>query len=281
MPNSQKGVASVVVLIILLVGLVGGVYAVQNARTILNPQAAEPYSCPDDFEYCDTDVGKIIYKTGGKYDANKEGNDKCIYAFLETDKTCGQENYTPVKLPNWVTSKDGVCIPGEWEPGNCNSCNSQGIAWGDEGTDWGNGNNKDAWCACAKKYSASTGRGEFNQKNYSQCLGVNLEKVCNPGSRNPNDSCSVCNKDGSDYEPNWGSGDNWCSCAKEYRQDWYKEMCVPKVCQPGEIGQHQCSRCKSDGSGFETNWGEEGSRDWCGCAYAYDAEQFKQSCSAY
>lgn len=47
--------------------------------------------CPDDLEYCDTNVNRIYHKTGGVYDpANATPPDApCIYAYVDTGRACG------------------------------------------------------------------------------------------------------------------------------------------------------------------------------------------------
>lgn len=234
--NNQKGIAQILLLVLLVGGLIGGVYAVQKARTVLKPRASEgdptspsknnQSSCDGGYERCDNgtakrvryvwkdidesgqpmdgfcsskeeevgscdeffcggsntycDNGRRILETGGYWDPNKEGPNKCVYDYQDKGSCVGtDENDVPfdtTKSPvsrgsNSDGSKAGnYCEPGVFDPSSCTVCNANGTTYNAEGTDWGKyEENPMQWCICARKYSEKTQGLMFNTSNYPQC----------------------------------------------------------------------------------------------------------------
>lgn len=208
----QKGVAQIVLLLIILIGIVVTVWGVQHARTILRPKAVDfDTRCPDNKCYFDSrpEYNSWIYKHGGRWeqkDPDDPASGKCVYAFdkiqgnTRIDNPFGQigendedvcnrlvreTNYNRNPDQTAPAQGDRACIPGNFDknpdsPTFCSVCNSFGTGYDTAGSDWGDkSKNPKLWCACASKY-ANTGDTpkQFNAKNFPECPNAKQKISC-------------------------------------------------------------------------------------------------------
>mgnify|MGYP001577440889 FL=1 len=172
----QKGVAQIVLLLILLIGIAVTVWGVQYGRTVLKPKAFEP-GCEDNICYWDGDpkVQKWIHKYGGY----KDNRNECVYNFVQEDSNASCEAAVAAEeqrrqsLPeDQRVSAAKVCIPGEFNKIGCTRCNASGTGYDAEGSYWGpsEGPDLDTYCVCAEKYSTQVlNPREFTKDNFPNC----------------------------------------------------------------------------------------------------------------
>lgn len=223
---SQRGVAQIVVLLILLLGIAVTVWGVQNGRTILKPKAFEP-GCEDNICYWDSDpkVQKWIHKYGGYKDENR----RCVYNFVQEDSNASCEAAVAAEeqrrqsLPEeQKIAAQRVCNPGAFDPNTCTRCNNSGTGTDPEGSYWGpsEGSDLDRYCACAEKYSTKVPNPkEFTKANFPNCTNratpdefnkVSCVTVGKPSHISPPDRTSFIDKR-STVTLEWKAPDNAAS----------------------------------------------------------------------
>lgn len=212
---NQSGVSQILVLVILVVGLLGGLWLLQNGRTVLKPKASEnAFSPPEiDRRACsgsyivgeETGIGKraILVRLSTTLKNSETENDCTEFktdvgdynTYFCPDIKCYFDN----NVNRWIFKHGGV----ENNNGKCDYDFKQ--------------MNSQAACEATRKQEA-------DDKFYGLIPPEknNNNAVCRPDQRNEQ-YCTVCNSTGDGWQligSDWGSFETnptqWCGCAKQY-----------------------------------------------------------------
>lgn len=94
-------------------------------------------SCSSDLEYCDTNLNRMVHKTGGVYAPQRSINEDnrkdypCVYAYIDTGKACPSTGTSPTGNPTCSIGKVCGSACGAGGVGVCDEC---GGGWCSGGT---------------------------------------------------------------------------------------------------------------------------------------------------
>lgn len=292
-PDSQKGIAQIALLLLLVIGLGAAVYGVQYARTVMNPHASEGSfaDCTYQAEACDEETQTIT-----RFSQSRDSDGLCENKVEKLDQSCaqvlckGDNEYCDNSKGKVIQKTATKYIDGQCEYDT--STTNRTCAYSSEGA---NCEHKGTYCDPSTQrvtyvYSQKLPNGSCEPKTQllDQTCGErfcpdNNFEYCDDVKFNPGKVIRKVNgryQDGQcEYDYQTIESKTCADLGKPEKVTTDKTKINPTLrCNPGTRSSDLCAWCNSEGTNWNasgTDWGnyENDSAGWCACGANYSQKQ--------